>query len=450
MKEHPRPDVLERFLLGKLDNQQAAPVLKHLLAGCDTCRSSMAPLVQVLLRPESVPELLVEEGSLPGKEYDAAIDRALHAIEVHGTRLPERRRETEDLVHSIAADGLDAVDLSLHDRYASFEALLEVSQRFRHDDPEQMLHFAWSAKNMARKLGNQGFPKRRVYDFEARAEGELGNAYRVSDRLAEAELHLGQAFDLASHGTGDARLKLRLLDLRASLLVAKHRYGEAMEALEEVRALSLELGDRHAAGRASIMKGVCLGYLGRADEALATLAEAETLFDPARDPELARLARHNRLSVLADAGRFEAALQVLEDHRDLLEEGGRLDLCKLSHTDGRIAAGLGMLELAEEALERAKEGFRQLKVGGHHALASLDLATVVLRQDRSDEAYGLALEALETFSTLRIPDQQVEALLVLAEAMKERALTVGLLQSVTDFLRRARHDPNARFKAPAS
>jgi tetratricopeptide (TPR) repeat protein len=450
LKDHPRPDVLERFLLGKLEKPQSRRVVLHLLAGCDLCREAMAPLAGVLLRPESPPELRREEVFSPGREYDAALDRALEAIQIHGVHLPQRRRETEDLVHTIATNGLDEVDLSLHDRYSSFEALLKVSQRFRHDDPEQMLHFAWSAKNMARRLADQGFSKQQVYDFEARAEGELGNAYRVADRLLEAEVHLDQAFCLASHGSGSVWLKLRLQDLRASLLKSRHRYQEAIFLLDEVRAGYLEAGDRHNAGRALMTKAMCFSYLSEPDQALAILSEAETLFDPVREPELARLAKHNRLFVLADAGQLEAALQTLEDHRDLLEESGRFDRCRLLGIEGRIAAGMGMLELAEDVLEEAKAGFETLKVGFHAAVAGLDLAAVVLRLERSEEAYERSLEAFEAFGALRIPDQQVEALLVLAEAMRARSLTVGLLQSVTDFLRRARHDPNARFEARPS
>ncbi|MGH7487167.1 MAG: hypothetical protein ACREMY_16425, partial [bacterium] len=179
---------------------------------------------------------------------------------------------------------------------------------------------------------------------------------------------------------------------------------------------------------------------------LVLFEQGSAMLDTCRDVELLRQAIHNRLQVFVDGCRPEEALTFLEKHRDLLRTGGQLDRCKLLHAESRICAGLGLLDLAEEGLREAKAGYLALRVDGHSALTALDLATVLMRQGKPSEARKSASEALQVFTRLRIPDTQVEALLVLAEALRSELLSAGLLQSVADFLRRAEHDSRARYQ----
>ena len=80
---HPSPADLDRFLRGELTAPQAAPVVAHLLGGCDRCRETIAPLVTVILTPLAEPPRL-PAGSLA--EYDFPLFRSLCR------RLPLRRR----------------------------------------------------------------------------------------------------------------------------------------------------------------------------------------------------------------------------------------------------------------------------------------------------------------------------------------------------------------------
>lgn len=447
MDEHPRPSTLERFLLGRLEREERLRVMAHLTRGCESCARRMEQTAY-FFRPGRNWEAGLDPGEeeAPREDYEGAVDRAIEAVLLHGEQLPRRRKASRKLAELLARRGLDSVPLHGYPGWVAFDALLERSRQLRHDDPHEMIYLARHAVLVARRLGREGFSDEQVHDFRARAEGELGNAYRVADDLPAAEKHLARAFHLARRGTGDRQVDLRLRDLAASLLASRHRYPEAITALDQVKRLNLSRGDRHAAGRAMLTKTMCLSYAGRPDDALAALDEAEALIDPGQEPEILGLALHNRLSVLADAGRFEAALKVLERHRDLLEEGGRVLCCKILLYEGRIAAGLGRLARAENAFRRAREGFADAGLRGHQALVALDLATLALLQGRSAEAHDLSLEALRVFAELGVDDRQEEALLVLAEAMKSELLTAGLLRSVTDFLRRSRRDPNARYE----
>jgi len=79
---------------------------------------------------------------------------------------------------------------------------------------------------------------------------------------------------------------------------------------------------------------------------------------------------------------------------------------------------------------------------------TIDLAAVILRQSRNryTEAVTLAIEALTTFTQLQVKPQMVEALHVLAHAVKDGIVTAALLQSVADFVRKAEHDRWARYQ----
>ncbi|HEY2739257.1 MAG TPA: hypothetical protein VGK45_12700 [Thermoanaerobaculia bacterium] len=58
----------------------------------------------------------------------------------------------------------------------------------------------------------------------------------------------------------------------------------------------------------------------------------------------------------------------------------------------------------------------------------------------------LAVESLATFTQLQVKPQVIEALTVLAHAIKDSIVTATLLQSVADFVRKAEHDRRARYQ----
>lgn len=440
LNDHPTSADLEAFLEDKLDPSRVRSLVAHMMQGCESCRLFVAPRLGEVLEEPAVSDTADFE------VYDAAVTQAIEAVQLHGTLALERTRKFRKALARLIEGGLDALDLRRFGLFASVEALLARSWQLRHENPELMVHLAYFASSISRRLGKEGFAQEQVMDLQARAVGEYANALRVANRLDEAEAHLLEAFQLAAFGTGDSALELRLQDLKASLLGTQHRYPEAIKLLDHLYAVRLAHADQHAAGRVLITKGLYVGNGGDVDEALALLEKGSAMLDSTRDSELMRLAIHNRLKFMVEDARLEAALTFLEQHRDLLRTGGQLDRCKLLLTESRICFGLGQLALAEEGFREAKAGFLALRVDGHAALTGLDLATVLMRQGKSTEARKSATEALQVFTRLRIPDTQVEALLVLAEALRSELLSAGLLQSVADFLRRAEHDSRARYQ----
>lgn len=440
LKRHPAPEALEAFLLGSLRAEESREVVAHLLEGCAICAIQVQPVLEALLnRPE-----LEEAPPAELSKYDGPVDRAVESVILHGAKAKKRKQHTQKVLTLLRKKGLAGVLAFRYDPFSHFQALLLHTRELRHSDPQKMVEVAFHAAWAARRLGAHGFSDEQVADFQAEAQGEWANALRVANRLAEAEATMGKAFQLAAMGTGNLHLWLRLKDLRASLLGTQHRYAEAIESLEEVQALNHLLGDEHGVGRALIKKGLYTGYAGRPEEALRLLDEGRRI-GPNHDPDLLRLALHNQALILVQLGRFEEAGLVIERHGAVLESGGPFDRYRLQGLEGLIFAGLGLLDLAEQSFKAAEDGFTEIGVLGHAALASLELATIVMRKGRIVEARDLAAHALQVFTTLQIPDQQLEALCVLAQALQSDLLTAGLLESVVDFLRRSEHDPRARY-----
>jgi tetratricopeptide (TPR) repeat protein len=444
--DHPSLAVLRAFLDGTLSRDEARPVVAHLLDGCTRCNAAVAPAVLV---PEGLDTGVLPELA-PGEHagYDMAIERAFSAVRLHGAELPELKKKTARVLALLEKKGLDAFNVRRQGALPVYEALLARCQTLRHSDPRQMVLHALMAVHIARQLEPQGTPPWQAADLQARALGELANACRVADDLDEANRYMTQAFQKLAAGSGDPLLALRLKDLRASLLSAQHRYQEAVELLAELVESRLRLFDLPGAARAQINQAVCLGYLGHPEVTLRLLDNAAALLDRVpEEPTLQAVVLHNKLLFLLDLDRFQEARDLLDANRSqLLAAGGRLDHCKLLGIEGRILAALGHLESAEAALLQAKQCLAEHGLRGHEALATLDLSAVVMRQGRHQEGLLLAAGALQEFTRLNIQDQVAEALLVLSEAIIAGLTTANLVQSVADFIRRAEHNPRARYE----
>src|SRR5262245_3252498 len=171
-----------------------------------------------------------------------------------------------------------------------------------------MLDLADSAAGVAKHIRLEKYPwPGFVADLRARAFAELGNAYRINDRLSEADTAFERAEEFLEEGTGDPVLHARVLDLLASLRSAQRRLEDAITVLDEVHRLFLEAGDSHLAGRALISMGGATRYLGYPREAVGMFEKGLRLLIPERDEQLVAIAQQGLLDALTDAGEYRLA-----------------------------------------------------------------------------------------------------------------------------------------------
>jgi tetratricopeptide (TPR) repeat protein len=446
LNDHPNSADLRAFLDADLPADKAAAVLSHLMHGCARCQSEIAASSPLLFDEELPLGAEIELTPELDAAYDAALDRAFAAA-LAVARHERTTREEATLV--LLRQGPEALieQLPRVGSLAACEALLERCHALRHEDPAQMVRLARLATDVAAGMEmEEEVPVDLASDMQARAWGELGNAYRVSEDLVSSEKALTRAFELYEDGTGDSILAARLFDLQASLLVAQRRFEGALSLLDTVYHIHQQHGDRHSAGRTLISKGLYTGYSGQPEAAIRLLREGLGLIVADKEPILVLSALHNMISFLVDCGRYEEAhALLLENGWRYEQDGARLNQVRHVWLGGLIQAGLGDLTAAERALLEARSGFQEVGLAYHTSITALDLGTVWLRQGRATEARQLVEEAVEYFQVVGISREALGALLLLRKAFEMERATASLVQSVADYLRRLEHNPAARF-----
>lgn len=235
--------------------------LSHLIAGCRKGRISRAAARQEALDPGLT------------AAYDPVLDQAEEfarraaSLPVHEVR---RFKQALDLLRSKKDDGVRALTKGGMDVKGEgvYEALLLRSWTIRYDDPQMMCHLAKVAVEMCDTFDPKACGAKRIADLRARAWGELGNAYRVANRYREAEGAFGESFYFLRQGSGDRELKLRLMDLEASLLGTLRQFELALQRMAVLSNMYREDGDLHLAGRALITKALYTYYNGDTEKCL--------------------------------------------------------------------------------------------------------------------------------------------------------------------------------------
>ena len=396
---------------------------------------------------------LVQEEPPEEAALDRAIDRAFNvALQCERRRLARQRRARDKAVAFLEEHGLGALEEAGRKPagHALFEALLVKSWSLRHENPSLMVRFALEALKTARGLDASRHSAEWLVDCQCRAWIELGNAYRVVHQFDKARNCFERAIDLLDLGTGNPLLHIRLLDLQASLAADLHNFPEACMALTLVRDFHRARGDNHMVGRNLIKTGIYTGYAGNREKGIRLLREGMALVDERREPGLVLSAVHNQLWFLVESGFYEEAKNFhFRNLRLFGRAEGKVSRLKIDWLVARIEAGLSRHLSAELGLRDVVKGFEEAQRKGEAALATLDLAAVLLVELRPGEAKALLLQAARSLNELENKGEVKKAVLLLrraAEAELEAEVLRRFVLEIAAFLRRAEHDPNARFE----
>ncbi|MBV8201283.1 MAG: hypothetical protein JOZ15_11725 [Acidobacteria bacterium] len=376
--------------------------------------------------------------------YDRAIDRAFAAVMRHGEKAARSGAKVHEALSQLGAESLDSLRQLPAELcgYAGYEALLERSWAMRREDLKQMVKLAELAGVAAAGLGEEGFSAGQVQDFQARAAIELANAYRVTDRLDMARSCLESARGHFREGSQDRLLEARLLEVEANVHADRGELAAALTALEVALRTYRRYGDPHLAGRSLIKKGLYTWSTGRRKEAIELLTEGLQMIDPRQDGPLVLAAVHNTACFLMEDGRYREARSLLWRHLGLYDQhAGRQDRLKLRWLQAHIYAGLDDLGRAERAFEEVRLGLREAGRQHGEALATVDLATVRLRQGREEVARDLALAGGRLFLGLDISREAAAALAALMSRLeRSSAATPEQVSQILQLLRNAAPD----------
>jgi tetratricopeptide (TPR) repeat protein len=235
----------------------------------------------------------------------------------------------------------------------------------------------------------------------------------------------------------------RIFDLEASLDRDRRRFPEAIELLG--RALAAAPNSRRTG---SILLNKAFTHEQAADIEAATeaLAQAAPLLDRRGDHREAFGLRFNLAVNLCHLGRHAEAVPLAAEARELaVALENEIDLLRVLWLEARIAAGLGRREEAVAKLRQVRREFAAREIAYDAALATLDLAVILLEAHDNAEVRALAAKMVAVFESLEVRREALAAVRLFWQAAEQETATAELGRRLLRFLERARHDPELRF-----
>lgn len=414
---HPTEETLERFTAGELDDSGETSLLLHISA-CQSCWARFALLVRgVLEAPQGVPE-------------------TPNAREAYAFALARARARAKRLFAEAAQATYPVRDPLWLRGFA--ELCLKEATGLRHENLGAAEDMAYAAVQAAARIPADHSSGGEICDLLGRAWSEVANFRRVANNPIGAEQALVLSLDCLEEGTGAPLLLARHLDVAGSLLRDQRRFEEAIEGLEEAYEIYLKAGERHLAGRVLVKLASVHGDMGNPERAISVLVPAFGLLDARQEPSVALNAIHNMLYVLVDAGHGKRIAVALWRLRPLFERfASPLDQVRLLWMEARLWRTQGVLGRAERLFRKVTDAFAKEGLAYDAALAALELAPILLEQNRLTDLLALLDGVVATFVERHIHREVMVTLAILRGAVVRGDVTVRAIESFGEHLRAA-------------
>ena len=280
---------------------------------------------------------------------------------------------------------------------------------------------------------------------------QLSHDYRLLGRLDEAEEASAEAVVICRR-LGLRGQEAHALNALGVVLAAKGEYEDAIALIRTSISMDREIGERLYIGRKLSNIGQLYKELGDIDRSVEFLEHALMVFGAVRDD----LAEADALNSLAEA--------LVEEGEDLSRAVAFLDrakqICDRTHDpyDGSrelivrasVLAAQGQLDEAERCCTQAWSITKDAGIVSQGLQARADLAWVLARQGRSDEADEVARDALSGAESHEVVERVERVYISLSEAfrslgdegMQQKCLgaAAGLVEDRIDRIR----DPEMR------
>jgi len=451
MKIHPHDVLLQELITSPLDEHEA--VIDHLVE-CADCqrrlevfvRSGPSRLAQKVIR--------LDRGTLSTVDYSPVLDRATFQLQHLEVSYSRERSEATALLAELTPHAMERWRLLVRNSqrfhtWSFCDLLLRRGHERSLDDAALGEDLGSLGLELTDYLEAERYGHERIEDLRARACSYLGNARRLRFNLRGAEEAFGRAGSHLRRGTGEPMERAQFLDLRASLLRAQGRFENALSALRRVVTIYLEAGEKHRAGRALVKMSTVHHAMAEPEKSTAVLNQALGLIDSDREPRLMLCAWHNLIDDCVETGHFMEAQRLLAKVRPLYEKFPQPSWQNPRRwVEGKIALGLGRLELAEKHLLVARNGFLASGAAYDTAVISLDLASLYADQGRTPELKRLVEEMVPIFSSQQIHREVLAALAVWKAAVEAERSCLDMVIGLSAYVKRARYKPTLRFEVP--
>lgn len=405
--------------------------VRHLLAGCESCRTRVAEALSAKrnapradLHPVPAMETLAVEPVAVRGGDDAVGRLAWSEIE----RLPVSER-----LEAVKAD-------SRFHRYSVFKAALEGARREAQREPRaavEMAHLAVSLAELADPAIPPGHPLR--FDWRGEALLALAHAKRTAGDFEGARSALNLAEDSLEQGTED-ETDLAMLEVqRARLATDLGQFERAVDQLAEAATLFRRSGNRSALGKVLLHEAVILRQLEPA-RALELAEEGSLLIDRGSEPRAELSSLYTRAYCHNELGNPDEAERLLESSRFLLARfEDAATRTSLEWLAARIRARQGRTMEAERRLRGVRDRYLQADFRLEAVLSTVELIELVASQGRTGEALDLAREVLPILRSWGLHRDVIALMALLVEHLQQRTAEAGLYREVAERLRRSWH-----------
>lgn len=449
--------LLDKLLRGAATRNETRELASHLAEVCPACARAGRPESRGEEPGEPArDEALAAVKAAAASSSDVSFDRVQSRLEPAIALVREGRAQAPTLLAELRRHPLERQRMLVlnNPRFQSLplaDLVLETAWERGIDQPAEADAMVGVALDILSRVDAELFGSEILNDTRGRAWAYRGNFLRLGSSLREAEEAFSRSEAVLAEGTGDLLETARLLGLKATLRRAQNRRQEAAAMLDEALEIYLALDDGHLAGRTMVSQALLLSEGGDTAGAIELLRRAQARIEPERDPYLMRVVQQNLASYLLDMGRYEEAMGMLPGLRvRMLESGGRrIELLRLRWLEGKILLGLGHESRAEAAFLEVRKGFVDQGIADDAASVSLELASLYLRQGRTAEIRELTSQSMPIFQSRDLHQNVIAALLLFQQAAESDALTLRLIEEVSDVVRKSREKPRPKPEQPS-
>ncbi len=415
-----------------LEDARFRDFVEHLAYGCPDCCGQAGQLPW----PSAIAKLPAanddERGLNLERMYDFRLRSTMKKAVALGVEFVEAQDQVKDEVEGLVElDDLPSPPTQML-LFLRAKAWLAEARGERREDPERCLFAAVLASSFACSVKPEEHPEGEVANLRTETWTEVANARRLTGDFASAEA----AFHRAASAAAEAPQLLDSAEAAAHFLLASRRLAEAEDLLSLLQGIREGRGERHAAGRICLERGIVAQLRDDDRAALHLFLRSLQLLDLNLDPALTLAAFHNTIDSSTRLGHFETALDWLERCAPMYEASGdETDLIRRRWVEAQIQAGLGNLPCADAYLRAVRVEFEDHRLFYEACLVTLDLCAIWIRRGKFREVACGIEEAVSTFQALKVRREALAGLLLLQEAARGEQATVELVQAAGAALR---------------
>jgi tetratricopeptide (TPR) repeat protein len=371
---------------GTLHPVQAKEAVRHLLAGCERCKS-LAHSMEILSPAE------LTEYELTEKRLNLMFVLALNDVDVELRRGSLHWGTLRPLAPAQRLLVLRDNPQMCH--WGLYKHLLDECASAGRKNPFEAVDIAFLALSLVETFDPESYGDDNIHDFKATALAVLANAKRHATDFNGAREALRAAYEHIEKGSGDPYEHANVFCYEALLLRDTGDFEGALAVLDKAYKLFKRVKDIHLCGRTIIQQAATIGYL-EPMKGIELCKRGLEMIDLEKGDTFLELSARNLLAFfLNDAGFTEEAKTIQDTYRYLYAQfpsatvqGAMLWL------DGLLSKNMGNYRQAELTLREVRALYNKSGFHFEEALVSLDLAETYLWSNNPTRAADLLQEVV--------------------------------------------------------